>query len=93
MVIMVCLPKSENKRRPHQVYFSPSEKCVNSASTIVERMSALGQERTLRQPDLAAIQFKQGENEHGRLESHKVYLSERLLYLLYVLPYRIKVPL
>lgn len=56
-------------------------------------MSALGQERTLRQPDLAAIQFKQGENEHGRLESHKVYLSERLLYLLYVLPYRIKVPL
>jgi hypothetical protein len=56
-------------------------------------MSAKGQERTLRQPDLAAIQFKQGENEHGRLESHKVYLSERLLYLLYVLPYRIKVPL
>src|SRR6476620_9904114 len=46
MVIMVCLPKSENKRRPHQVYFSPSEKYVNSASTIVERMSALGQKRT-----------------------------------------------
>jgi hypothetical protein len=56
-------------------------------------MSALGQERTLRQPDLAAIQLKQGENERSRLESHKVYLSERLLYLLYVLPYRIKVPL